>query len=91
MKFVVHYNTHFKRKRSQNSARLRNCTEWKSACIDAIYCTNFGQKILNECKNVNELYPIVRHVIIVEICGQTEIVTSFIEHVIRWIKGFKAL
>ena len=31
MKFVLHDNTHFKRKRSHNSARSLNCTEWKSA------------------------------------------------------------
>ena len=31
MKFVIHDNTHFKRKRSQNSARSLNCSEWKSA------------------------------------------------------------
>ena len=30
MKFVLHDNTHFKRERSQNSARSLNCTEWKS-------------------------------------------------------------
>ena len=37
MKFVLHDNTHFKRKRSQNSVRSLNCTEWKSAfkCEDA--------------------------------------------------------
>ena len=32
--------------------------------------------------NVSELYPIVKPTIIVGICGQTELVTSFIEHAI---------
>ena len=32
--------------------------------------------------NANELYPIVTHAIIVGICGQTGLVTSFIEHAI---------
>ena len=33
--------------------------------------------------NANELYPIVKSAIIVGICGETGLVTSFIEHAIR--------
>ena len=35
--------------------------------------------------NANELYPIVKPAIILGICGQTGLVTSFIEHAIDMI------
>ena len=34
--------------------------------------------------NANELYPIVKPAIIVEICEQTGLMTSFIQHAIRF-------
>ena len=49
----------------------------------AIYSTNFGQKTETDFQMyANELYPIVKPAIIVRICGQTGLVTSFIEHAI---------
>ena len=48
-----------------------------------IYSTNFGQTEIDLQMNANELYPIVKPTIIVGICGQTGLVTSFIKHAIK--------
>ena len=56
----------------------------------AIYSTNFGQKTeIDFQMNANELYSVVKPAIIVAMCGQTGLVTSFIEHAIHWTYSFR--
>ena len=46
--------------------------------------TSYKKTEIDFQMNANELYPIVKPAIIVGICGQTELVTSFIEHAFRY-------
>ena len=48
-----------------------------------MYSTNFGHTLNTETDfqlNVNEYYHIVKLAVIVEICRQTELMMSFLEH-----------
>ena len=70
VKFVLHDNTHFKRKRSQNSARSLNCTKWKSAftSIGFHFCfyphfVMFFASLLVLCYTIRFIFPCLHFVL----------------------------